>query len=686
MAKPIYPTQSQAQASKSRYRPEIDGLRAIAVAAVFIFHLNKNLLPGGYWGVDIFFVISGYVVFLATSLRVTQKDSLPLFYRRRIKRIIPAALACVILSIILSIIFMPPNSWTIDDAPWALIGAQNLALYLSSDNYFGVGAENNIFLQFWSLGIEEQFYVAFPVLWYIFAKKNTRKFIFVAAFLFVLSFGWWSISTLLNKETKSALFFLPQFRAWELLTGVFLSYALHHQTAIKTFLKSMHIRIRLTFLILLDISLVTFIGYAFLNISDNYSAKFFSTTSVCLATLGILLSTYFRQNSFLFRFLSWHPFVWIGKRSYGIYLYHWTFTIILKNTIGDESLIFYVLVISLTFAFTIASWHFIEKPFASQDAKLSIPYTSRRLSSVTALLLGNLILALSTPLLPTMTKKIPNYDWYNAFIFSIFDLKSSTSTKSNTSWEAIAKSCHHKHVSLNKYELVQKCLGNDSKTSVSNVFYLLGDSHAQSLMPMVHKALNTTPDRGEYIAKNVHIDAFSSIIGGDKPEDFEYVKLNAKLDDVILLNWYSGKFLDLNPIQYSNIESYIRNFIALVTSNGAHVVLIRDNPTLRTPIRIDRCIFQDRIGLNNSCSIEKRLVLERRSQQDRFWDQILSNLENNRVTIYDTSDDMCKSSVCDYKDNTGNIVMVDHNHLSSYEAERQGMMFSRFISSNILND
>ena len=165
------------KATTSKYRPEIDGLRAIAVAAVFIFHLNKNLLPGGYWGVDIFFVISGYVVFLATSLRNTKKDSLALFYRRRIKRIIPAALTCVVLSTILSIILIPPNSWTIDDAPWALIGAQNLALHLSSDNYFGVGADNNIFLQFWSLGIEEQFYVAFPILWYIFSKRNARKFI-----------------------------------------------------------------------------------------------------------------------------------------------------------------------------------------------------------------------------------------------------------------------------------------------------------------------------------------------------------------------------------------------------------------------------------------------------------------------------------------------------------------------------
>ena len=674
------------KATTSKYRPEIDGLRAIAVAAVFIFHLNKNLLPGGYWGVDIFFVISGYVVFLATSLRNTKKDSLALFYRRRIKRIIPAALICVVLSTILSIILIPPNSWTIDDAPWALIGAQNLALYLSSDNYFGVGADNNIFLQFWSLGIEEQFYVAFPILWYIFSKRNARKFIIASAFLFVFSFGWWSISNIFNTEPKSALFFLPQFRAWELMTGVFLAYALHHQTLIKTFMEKIRIKIRSTSSLLLDIFIVVFLGYAFLNISDNYSTNFLSTTAVCLATLAILWSTYFEKNSYLFRFLSCRPLVWIGKRSYGIYLYHWMTIVILKNTIGDNSLIFYVLAIAFTSVFTIVSWHLVEKPFASQDTKISIPCSSIRLSSVTALLIGNLLLALSAPLLTKTTRKIPNYDWYNAFIFSIFDIKTSSSKKTNISWEANAKSCHHKHVALNKSDLVRKCLEDNLPTSRSNAFYLLGDSHAQSLIPMVHKALDITPDLRDYTAKNVHIDAFSSIIDGDKPEDFEYVKLNSKPQDIILLNWYSGKFLDLNPIQYSNIQNYIQNFITSATSNGAYVVLIRDNPTLRTPIRIDRCIFQDRIGLNNSCSIEKRLVLERRSKQDKFWDQILDNSENSRVRVYDTSDDMCKSSFCDYKDSAGNIVMVDHNHLSSFEAERQGIMFSRFVSKIFSKD
>ena len=103
-------------------------------------------------------------------------------------------------------------------------------------------------------------------------------------------------------------------------------------------------------------------------------------------------------------------------------------------------------------------------------------------------------------------------------------------------------------------------------------------------------------------------------------------------------------------------------------------------------MRIDRCIFQDKIGVTNSCIISKDSAIKRRSSQDKFWDNIFAKKSNKEVFIYDLSEEMCQDMVCDYKDKKGNIVMVDHNHISLFESNKQGKKFSilleKVISSN----
>ena len=142
------------------YRPEIDGLRAVAVIAVVASHMNHEVVPGGFLGVDVFFVISGYVITASLAHRASPSagNFLLGFYERRVKRLTPALVCCVVLTAVALCLFEPTPSSYLKTGQAALFGFSNVALYRNSLNYFGHGVELDTFTQTWSLGVEEQFY------------------------------------------------------------------------------------------------------------------------------------------------------------------------------------------------------------------------------------------------------------------------------------------------------------------------------------------------------------------------------------------------------------------------------------------------------------------------------------------------------------------------------------------------
>jgi peptidoglycan/LPS O-acetylase OafA/YrhL len=164
----------------SGYIPEIDSLRAIAVLSVILFHFNPLILPGGFSGVDVFFVISGYVV--SSSLAKSQHSHfigfVLQFYSRRIIRIYPALLACLMIVGVLQTLFVPA-SWlsqsTNSTALYAFAGLSNFALIWFNDGYFSPRIEFNAFTHTWSLAVEEQFYLLFPFIFFIWIKYKEQK-------------------------------------------------------------------------------------------------------------------------------------------------------------------------------------------------------------------------------------------------------------------------------------------------------------------------------------------------------------------------------------------------------------------------------------------------------------------------------------------------------------------------------
>ena len=227
---------------RSRYRPEIDGLRAFAVVAVIINHFNKNLLPSGYLGVDIFFVISGYVITLSLAGRKSKNylDFLMGFYERRIKRLIPALVVFVLVTGVLIRLFNPTPEVALKTGATSLFGLSNLYLFKTSTDYFAESTELNPFIHTWSLGVEEQFYLVFPFLiWFSGFKQQSAK----GARNFCLWVGALSVTSLvgfiyLYPINQAAAYFLMPFRFWEMAAGCLLFVALQRREKVRQALKS----------------------------------------------------------------------------------------------------------------------------------------------------------------------------------------------------------------------------------------------------------------------------------------------------------------------------------------------------------------------------------------------------------------------------------------------------------------
>lgn len=330
------------------WRPEIDGLRAIAVLAVIVNHLDEDFLPSGHLGVDVFFVISGYVITESLKNKFTGNVASDLidFYSRRIKRLFPALATCVVVTGFVACLFERDPSASLRTGLLAIVGLSNFYLVRTSSDYFGSSVDYNYFTQTWSLAVEEQFYLIYPLLFLALYGSGFFKQRVLAICIALLSAFSLLIFFIFFDSHPTISFYLMPFRFWEIGMGCVLSMAsidwIHR--ASKNFLKALSI-----------LSVITIFG-AFLFPRD---LGFAATVIIVLSTLMMIMST--TPGSSIFSLLTCRGMIFIGKISYSLYLWHWSVIVLFRFTLGMQWA-FIPMQVALMFAMASMSYYWIENP------------------------------------------------------------------------------------------------------------------------------------------------------------------------------------------------------------------------------------------------------------------------------------------------------------------------------------
>jgi peptidoglycan/LPS O-acetylase OafA/YrhL len=344
--------------SSSAYIAAIDSLRALAVISVIIYHLHGAWLPGGFAGVDVFFVISGYVI----SRSMTTLPSSGFvgftggFYGRRIRRIVPALVVCLLATSLLSALFIP-NAWLSDanqrTGRFAFWGLSNFALMSNGDTYFAPRVEFNPYVHTWSLGVEEQFYLLFPAIFYCWLRFRDSAVLWqrvmsgsLLSGLLIVSLGYSAYVTF--RAPAIAYYSLPS-RFWELAAGAGLMQL--HVTG--RWLPRMGEKLQLA----VSVALIALC----LWFADESAFPFPWAIAGVLGSLGVidLVARSERMNSVL----SWGPAVWVGKISYSLYLWHWPVFVLFRWTVGLDAWGARVAAVGATFLLAWASYTWVENPF-----------------------------------------------------------------------------------------------------------------------------------------------------------------------------------------------------------------------------------------------------------------------------------------------------------------------------------
>ncbi|MDO8772295.1 MAG: acyltransferase family protein [Burkholderiaceae bacterium] len=334
------------------YRPDIDGLRAVAVLAVLLHHLSAPLMPGGYVGVDVFFVISGYLITTIISREMVEGQfRFVRFYERRARRIFPALFAVLAVTLAAGWVLLLPSDYasTLRGALGTLFFSSNMVFWRDlQEGYFAQNAKLNPLLHTWSLAVEEQFYMFFPILLLVCYRYCRRHIFLILLGCALVSLGG---AALLVKSKVVAVFFLSPFRAWELLAGSMLAFGSVPRVGSRVLREA-----------LVAGGLLAIVAACFLY--DDKTT--FPGLAALLPVLGAAAIIHAGASgpTLAGRLLQWRPMVYVGLISYSLYLWHWPLIVLTQYVNGMNPLTPYVpalFVVSMMLGSL--SYHFIEQPF-----------------------------------------------------------------------------------------------------------------------------------------------------------------------------------------------------------------------------------------------------------------------------------------------------------------------------------
>lgn len=369
-------------AVSNRFRPDIEGMRAVAVGLVVLYHGFHAPFSGGFVGVDVFFVISG---FLITNLLLHEKArneriSISRFYARRVRRILPAATLVVLATVFIMYYWLGfiAGNQIADDAKWTAVFTANIHFGLLGSDYLGSQLSPSPLQHMWSLGVEEQFYLVWPGLFLglaLLVRDERHRKALVVALLSITgaSLAWSVIQT---RSNATWAYFSPLTRAWELALG-----------ALVAVLATVAARVRPSWLIEL-LSLCGIAGIIVsalvLNSSTHYPGS--AVALPVISTALLIAAGCANQCTLVGRALAVRPMQWIGARSYSLYLWHWPFLAIAAEYLGhDLSAMQNTGLILLALAATAITYRLIEKP--ARHARVLARHTGLTLATAAILII-----------------------------------------------------------------------------------------------------------------------------------------------------------------------------------------------------------------------------------------------------------------------------------------------------------
>ncbi len=334
-----------------KYKPEIDGLRAVAVLAVILFHAGVDL-PGGFVGVDIFYVISGFLITKIIVIALHQGSfSFVEFYARRVKRLLPAALLMMLVTLAFGYWMLAPDKY-VELAKATIYASLFLAnvWFSMRSGYFDQSTEISPLVHMWSLAVEEQFYLLFPLLLVLSYRVLRLRGIFIlTAMVFVFSL---SLSVLASSRYPNFSFYLLPTRAWELAVGgmlVFLSLGRCRNAAVSN----------VSFLV--GSALIVY-GLLFVGPDQPYPGwrALFPVIGAALLIVSV-----HSGETIGTRLLKWPPLVLIGKFSYSAYLWHWPIVVYYRIYVSEREFAQYEVaaLVLVSIGAGYLSWRFVEEKF-----------------------------------------------------------------------------------------------------------------------------------------------------------------------------------------------------------------------------------------------------------------------------------------------------------------------------------
>lgn len=641
------------------YRSEIDGLRAVAVLAVILNHLSRDLLPGGFLGVDVFFVISGYVITASLHGRGHQglRALLLAFYLRRIKRLLPALALFVVVTAVLFSLFNPAPGRSLATGAFALAGLANLHLAALGAGYFGDAQQLNPFTHTWSLGVEEQFYLVYPALLWVLGFGLVRHRARLLAVLGALSVLSLAAFVVLAGARPDLGYYLMPARFWELAAGALTFWAGLAQGGRAHRWPRWAASAALAALVLV------------LFLPQRWLAP--AAIAACALTAVVIAAA--RPGTAAFTLLSSRPLVFIGLISYSLYLWHWGLLVLARWTIGLHWWSI-PLVLAASFAVAAGSWRYVEVPL--RRARWSVTRAREVGLGLGVALAASVLVAglatthegrLYTGTRPALAK---------AGVESLIDAHSVA----GTTWAGLPCVLTH-NAQVGRRIGVERCTLGDFEAAHKRVL-VLGNSFAAAYSP----AFDPLVAEDGYAVTIVA--AWGASVVPELPNRTALKQANDYYWDAVVPalvarlrpgDWVllAGDMADFAPAapsadsrrRLAQLGSGLERLARQLAARGIALAVHHGNPLLREancdPAMAARQWFSP---FGRPCNfLSKEATLRRRAELDR----VLMGLQAaGRITVIDLMDVFCPGHTCGFEARDGTLLYRDMHSHPSVEAAR----------------